>query len=255
MNNGTAPPRLLTRSLRFAFRLVLLLWIVHLGAMLLGLELGYLGVLPRTVTGLWGILFSPLIHADFTHLISNSVPLFVLTTILMYFYRRVATSAFLMLYVLTGLAVWLLADLPLVEAILGLGRGRSFHIGASGVVYALAAFVVASGAFRRNLRAVILALIVVFLYGGMIWGVLPTQPGVSWESHLLGGIVGVFVAYWFKESVEHGEQRPQYSWEEQPEPERERRPYYFDRDLFERTKKERRQDNANGSYRLPDWFQ
>ncbi|MFK7932904.1 MAG: rhomboid family intramembrane serine protease [Saprospiraceae bacterium] len=226
----------LLRSVRFSLRFVVVIWIVHIFQVLTTMDLGYLGLYPRTVFGLRGIAFAPLLHGDFQHLISNSVPFFVMTTMLFFFYKRVANKSFWMMYLLTGIAVW--------------AMGRSvFHIGLSGVVYALAGFMVFSGFFRRNLKAIILSLIVVFLYGGMIWGVLPIQPGVSWESHLLGGIVGILTAYWYKEDIEADEVKEKYSWE--TEPEQLENQYFFERDIFDKTKTERQREKENG---LPSWF-
>ena len=232
----TKKPNKLKQSLRFPLQFLLLIWGVHIVQTLFLFDFGFLGVYPRTIQGLKGVLFSPLIHADFGHLISNSVPFFVLTTIITFFYERVSVVAFFMIYFLTGLAVW--------------SFGRSvFHIGASGVVYGLVAFVFWSGIFRRNLKAIILALIVTVMYSGMFLGVLPNQPGISWESHLLGAIVGIFTAYWFKEDIEKDEKPKQYSWE--LEQETSKRSFYFERDVFEKTKEERRAEKDND---LPEWF-
>lgn len=226
----------LVKSVRFPLQLLAVMWIVHLFQVITTIDLAYLGLYPRVPFGLRGVFFAPLLHADFQHLISNSVPFFVMTTMMFFFYRRVATKSFIMMYFLTGLAVWLF--------------GRSvFHIGASGVVYALAGFMVFSGFFRRNLKAIILALIVVFLYGGMIWGVLPIQPGVSWESHLLGAVVGVLTAYWYKEDIEADEVKKTYSWEN--EPASLDQPYFFERDIFDKTKAEKQQEREIDP---PSWF-
>lgn len=216
----------LAQSLRFSFTLVALIWVIHLLQVLLGIELGMLGVYPREVFGLRGVVFSPLLHADWAHLMSNTPPLFVLTTMIFFFYRRIALPSFFMIYVLSGLAVW--------------GFGRSvFHIGASGVVYGLVAFVFWSGIFRRSLKSIALALIVVFYYGSMIIGIFPGQEGISWESHLLGAVIGAFVAYWYKSEIEKDEKKPTYSWEnEQQLPGQS----FFEQDTFEKTRAERERE-------------
>lgn len=223
--------QLLVSSVSLPLKFILLLWAIHLLQLLTGADFGYLGILPWHAAGLKGIFFAPLIHADFQHLISNSIPLFVLSAIVMYFYRRVAMSSFLTIYILTGMAVWLFA------------RGNVYHIGASGVIYGLVSFVFWTGVFRRSLKAIILALIVTFLYSGMFLGVLPNQEGISWESHLMGGVVGILVAYWFKDQLELDEKPKQYSWE--MENDSTDRPFFFERDVFDRTKEERRRDQQD----------
>lgn len=228
-------PNRFYQSIRFPLQFLAFIWIIHIVQLFLPGDFAFLGLYPRTTMGLRGILFAPLIHGDFGHLISNSTPFFVLTTIILFFYRKVAFKSIFMIYFLTGLSVW--------------AFGRSvFHIGLSGVVYGLVSFVFFSGIFRRNLKAIILALVVLVLYSGMFLGVLPNQPGISWESHLLGGIVGIFVAYWFKEGIERDEVRQPYSWELEPEKES---ALFFERDTFERTKAERQQNKKTD---LPDWF-
>jgi len=172
----------LVGSLRTSALVVAVLWILHLLQRLVSVDLGVWGIYPRTVSGLRGILLGPWIHGDWAHLISNTPPLFALLTLVTYFYRRVAIPAFFLIFLLTGLGVWVF--------------GRPvFHIGASGVVYGLVAFVFWLGVFRRNGKSIALALLVAFYYGSMVLGVLPGQSGISWESHLLGALAGVFTAF------------------------------------------------------------
>lgn len=216
----------LISSLKFPFQFIVLIWGIHFLQVLTNFNLGPYGVYPREVFGLRGIVFSPLIHDDLRHLISNSAPLFVLSAMILYFYRRVAFRSMLMIYLLTGVAVWLFAR-PV------------YHIGASGVVYGLVSFVFWSGVFRRSLKSIILTLIVTFLYSGYSLGVLPNQEGISWESHLLGGLVGIFTAYWYKEEIEADEEKQVPSWENESQ----EKTYFLDRDVFEKTKKEREQES------------
>lgn len=226
----------LAASIAIPLKMITVLWSIHIVQWFLGLKLGFLGVFPQKVFGLKGIFFSPLIHGDFGHLLSNTPPLFVLTGLLIFFYRKVALRSFTMIYFLTGTAVWLF--------------GRPvFHIGASGVIYGLVAFVFWSGIFRRNFKSIALALLVVFYYGSMFMGVLPGQEGISWESHLLGGLVGIFVAWWYKEEIEKDEEKKTYSWE--TEPELPPRPF-FENDLFEKTKVEREKERQ--ARERTDWF-
>lgn len=224
-------------SLIIPFRLIAVLWIIHLIQYILPFNFGYLGIYPGEFWGMRGILFAPLIHSDWGHLLSNTPPLFALSAIIMYFYRRVALPSFVMIYLLTGLGVWLF------------GR-EVFHIGASGVIYGLVSFVFWNGIFRRNLKSIVLALIVVFYYGSMFAGILPGQEGISWESHLIGGIVGILVSYWFKEVIEKDEQKTVYSWELEPE----KKENFLDPDAFEKTRRERmeekrKEDDGSGWFR------
>jgi membrane associated rhomboid family serine protease len=164
---------------------VLLLWIVHVLDVGLSLELNRYGVLPRVAHGLVGVLAAPLLHGDLEHLIGNSVPVFVLGWSLMYFFPDISGRVVGIAWLFTGLGVWVSAR-------------ANIHIGASGVVYALAAFLFTSGLLRRQRTQMGLAMLVVFLYGSMFWGIFPIVPKVSWESHLWGGIAGVVLALMFR---------------------------------------------------------
>ena len=219
-------PNPLIQSLQLPLLFIAFIWGIHLLQYFGDLDFGPFGIYPRQVFGLRGVIVAPLIHADFSHLISNSVPLLALSGIIFYFYRRVAIRSFLLIYLLTGLAVWIF--------------GRSvFHIGASGVVYGLVAFVAANGIFRRNIKSIVLALIVVFFYQGMFAGVLPDQEGISWESHLYGAFVGIFASFFYKEELEEDEvEKPDpFAHEAFEEPQ-----YYLERDIFEKTRLERRNE-------------
>lgn len=198
------------------------LWIVHILKITTDYNFGQYGVFPREWSGMKGILFAPFIHGDFKHLISNSIPLLVLTTILIYFYKKVALPVFVLIYILTGFAVWLFAR-------------RSYHIGASGVVYGLISFVFWSGVFRRNLRSIVLALVVTILYSGYFAGIVPGEDGISWESHLFGAIAGLIVAFLVKGILEDEDVEVDPWADEKLEPEK----YYLPRDAFEKTKAER----------------
>ncbi|MBR9921483.1 MAG: rhomboid family intramembrane serine protease [Bacteroidetes bacterium] len=209
-------------SLNFPLVFVGIMWVIHLLKSVLDLNLVQFGVYPRVTQGIKGIFFSPLIHSDWHHLLSNSVPFVVLSVMIFFFYRRVAIRSYILIYILTGLAVWLF------------GR-RVFHIGASGVVYGLLAFVFWSGIFRRSLKSIVLALIVTFLYSGYFLGVLPNQEGISWESHLLGALAGIFTAFWYKNEIEADEIPKKPSWaDEEPDPPR----YFLERDVFDRKRGE-----------------
>ena len=172
-------------KLRSAFQLtlwfVISLWLIHIASTIFGLELYQYGVYPREITGLQGILFSPLIHASFSHLFSNTLPLIVLGTALLLGYPRASKIVLPSIYFGTGLGVWLFAR-------------ASFHIGASGLTFGLMSFVFVVGALRWDTKAIALSCLVFFMYGGMIWGVFPVDPKISFESHLFGAVIGVVCA-------------------------------------------------------------
>ncbi len=148
-------------------------------------SLVFLGLLPRTLTGLKGILFAPLIHASFYHVISNSIPLFVLGSAVKYFYPESSSKVFVIIYFVPNIFVWLFAR-------------EAYHIGSSGIVYGLGAFLFFSGIVRRDKTSIAVALIVVFLYGGLVWGIFPIKRDISFESHFFGMLVGALLAFVFK---------------------------------------------------------
>ncbi|NWF50009.1 MAG: rhomboid family intramembrane serine protease [Ignavibacteriaceae bacterium] len=173
------------------------MWIVFLVSYFSDAHLGTFGILPRSVYGIPGIFFSPLIHADFTHLISNTFPLFILGTGIFYFYPNAAYKSLMLIYLITGTLVWIFAR-------------QVFHIGASGVIYGFVAYIFFSGLIRRDSKSIALSLLVVFLYGGLIWGILPGNRGISWESHLFGSVAGIISAVVFRKS---DPPKKRYDWE------------------------------------------
>lgn len=188
--------------------IVILMWTVKIAEVVFDFRLSFLGVRPLSVEGLPGILLAPFLHGDWNHLMANSVPMLALGTGLFYFYRSIAFPVLILITVLTGAWVWL-------------GAREATHIGASGVIYGLSAFLMVSGLIRRHPRLMALSMVVVFLYGGMIWGVFPEffpERNISWESHLAGMVAGLILALYFKKE---GPQRPKYSWEFEEEAEEE----------------------------------
>ncbi|MEN8120104.1 MAG: rhomboid family intramembrane serine protease [Bacteroidota bacterium] len=173
-------------SIVIALSAVALLWAILIIDSIIPIDFNQFGIIPRRTEGLKGILFAPLLHANWSHLISNSMPLLVLLTGLFWLYNKVAIRVLIFSTVIGGGLVWLL------------GR-EAFHIGASGVIFSLVAFFIASGIFKKNFKAIILAVFVFFMYGGIVWGVLPGQPGVSWEGHLFGFITGIGLAYFYRD--------------------------------------------------------
>lgn len=182
---------------------VLAMWIVYLLDQEMGLKLKRYGLVPRDTDGLLGVVTSPMLHGSFEHLINNSIPALVLGWSLFYFYKEISGRVLLISWIGTGLLVWVSAR-------------HSVHIGASGVVYALTAFLFVSGFLRKHKSLMAISFMVTFLYGSLIWGVLPIEIGVSWESHLWGGLVGVFLAILFRKI---GLQKPVHDWGEEDEDE------------------------------------
>ena len=177
---------------------VLIIWFVFWIEIKFGLDFTQWGVRPRTFKGLRGVLFSPFIHSGIKHLWHNTTPLLVLSTALFYFYRTISWKVLVLMVFLSGLGTWLI------------GR-TSYHIGMSGVIYGLVAFLFFKGILAKHYRLVALSLVVVFLYGSLIWGTMPTSQNISWEGHLSGFIAGALIALRFRESVP----KPiTYAWEE-----------------------------------------
>jgi len=179
---------------------VFLMWLTRITESLFELDLVSLGIYPLTLKGLPGILFSPFIHEDFRHLLNNSLPFLLLSVALFYFYSEIALRIFSLTYVLTGSLVWL-------------GGREAWHIGASGLVYGLASFLFFSGIIRKYYRLTALSLLIVFIYGEMVWGLFPgIYKNISWESHMLGFISGIFLALVYRNE---GPQKPVYDWMEE----------------------------------------
>ncbi len=192
----------LSNALVLSFILIALPWLVKVAEISFSVSFARFGVLPLKTAGLPGILFSPLIHGDLAHLSANSAPLFLLAAALFYFYRKYSFQILATSWLLTGVFVWLFA------------RGNSYHIGASGVVYALATFHFVSGIIRREPRLMAFSLLVTFLYGSLVWGIFPEffpEKNISWESHLMGIVTGLILAYAFRNN---GPQAKRYEWPE-----------------------------------------
>jgi len=190
-------------AVRIALGFVALIWFIQL--LNWGLDLGVedFGVRPRQLAGLPGILLAPLAHSGFAHLFANSPPLLVAGTTMLYLYPNAALRVFPTVYLGSGVAVWLFA------------RG-GVHVGASGLVYGLVSYIFVAGLIRRDRRAIAASLLVAFMYGALVWGVLPIERGVSWETHLAAGIIGVAMAFVLRRVDVPPRRR--YSWEdEEPE--------------------------------------
>ena len=179
------------------FIFISILWLVKIFESLTGVDFSGYGIEPLTASGLPGIILGPLIHEDFRHLFNNSLPLLFLSTMLFYFYPDVVFRIIILTWVITGLAVWL--------------AGRiGVHIGASGLVYGFASFLFFSGILKKHFRLIALSLLIVFMYGEMVWGLFPgPEKNISWESHMLGFFSGILLSIIF---INKGPQPPVYSW-------------------------------------------
>jgi membrane associated rhomboid family serine protease len=190
------------RAVWIALGFVALLWMIESVNLWFDLELERFGVRPRDWTGLPGIFLAPLLHHDFRHLIANAVPLAVLGTGMFYLYPQSTPKVIPAVWLGADVAVWLL------------GPQNSIHAGASGLVYGLAAYVFVAGILRRDRRAVAASLLVWFLYGSMVWGVLPLEPRVSWQTHLAAALIGIAMALALRRldvlPVKH------FAWEDEP---------------------------------------
>jgi membrane associated rhomboid family serine protease len=201
---------------------VAILCFIHLFSFLAKKDFSTLGILPQTTEGLLGIFTAPLIHGSKEHLFANVSMLIFVGVMFNAYYPSIAYRVFVGLYVLTGVLVWSFAR-------------QVYHIGASGVLYALVSFIFWSGIFRKSKKSSFLAFGILSIYGTMFEGVLPKTPGVSWESHLYGAVIGFIMAYFFKNHLEKDEEKSPYPNAIPYE----QRPFLFARDTFQYTKAER----------------
>ncbi len=182
---------------------ITVLWWIKLIETWMGASFSTLGVYPHTITGLVGLLSAPMLHGSVGHLINNSLPLLVLGTLTFSIYPRTAIRATALIWLGSGLVVWLI------------GR-PSYHIGASGVTHGLMFLLFLLGVLRRDRPAIAAAMIAFFLYGGMLLTILPGEPEVSWEAHMGGAFCGALAAIlWFRRDP--APPRKQYSWENEDE--------------------------------------
>lgn len=178
---------------------VLLIWAIFWFEIRFGFDFTNFGVYPQRFSGLRGVIFSPFIHSGIEHLYHNSIPLFVLSAALFYFYKSIAWRVLVFGILLSGLLTWII------------GR-PAYHIGASGLIYVLVSFLFFKGIIAKHYRLIALSLLVVFLYGSMVWYVMPIKEGMSWEGHLSGMIVGIVFALYFRKNLP---QPKKYYWEQE----------------------------------------
>lgn len=192
------PFKFSTGVIAYPICFVLTIWLVFWFEVRFGYNFSKYGIYPQTLKGLRGVVFSPFIHGSIQHLYHNTIPLLVLSTGLFYFYRSIAWRVLCYGILLSGLLTWLIAR-------------PSYHIGASGLIYVLVSFIFFKGVLAKHFRLIALSLLVVFLYGSMIWYVLPLEDGISWEGHLSGLVTGLLFAFLFKKTIA----KPQkFEWEQ-----------------------------------------
>lgn len=178
------------------------MWLLSVIQHYLDVDFHELGIFPRKMESIKGIVTAPFVHGGFDHLLSNTAPFFLLATAIIYFYRKMAYRLIAFCWLLTGLAVWI-------------GGRYSWHIGASGLVYAFASFLFFAGVLNKERRLIAISLLVSFLYGGLIWGLFPGKKGISWESHLFGFLSGFIFAFFFgKEYLPEKEEKVDTDMEE-----------------------------------------
>lgn len=161
--------------------ILFLIWAIFALNFILPVDLNKFGIYPRTIHGLWGIIFSPFLHANIFHIISNSIPFLVLGSMLFLFYTKYALRVFIYSIIISGTLVWVFAR-------------PAIHIGMSGVIYAFATFLIFAGFYKKKIASILISILVIVLYGGLIWGLFPNNFYVSWEGHISGAIAGYILA-------------------------------------------------------------
>jgi membrane associated rhomboid family serine protease len=190
-----------SRAIILSATFVALLWLIEGCDRLFNLELYRFGVFPRDVSGLAGILFGPLLHGSWGHLIANSSTLLVLVTVLLFAYPRSARWMLLLTWLGSGLGVWLFAR-------------ASYHFGASGLTHGMMFYIFVSGILRHDRQSIALSMIVFFLYGSMVWGIFPQEQGISYETHFFGALCGVVTAFLFR-NLDPLLPEKHYDWEDE----------------------------------------
>ena len=190
-------------SLAIPALLVTLMWVVKMAEMAFSVDLGRWGLQPQTTQGLIGILTMPFLHGSWEHLMANSVPVLVLGTALYYCYPTLANRIMLITWIGSGFLTWCI------------GSPGSTHVGASALIYGINLFLIVSGFIRGNRMLIVISLIMVFLYGSFLWGMIPAfaiPQHISWEGHLSGAITGVLLAFIYKRQ---GPQKEEHHWDDE----------------------------------------
>ena len=204
-SDAISDKRRLRIAFTVAFSFALLLWVLKLIEYLGSFDFAQFGIYPRHAVGLVGILCAPLIHASVAHLFANTPPIIVIGTMLLYGYPRASKVFLPVVYLGSGIAVWMFAR-------------QAYHIGASGLAFGMLFFVFTIGVLRWERRTIAISLLVFFLYGGMVSGIVPGAREISFESHLSGALIGILLAFLLRNrDPETSPER--YSWEnEKTEP-------------------------------------
>lgn len=187
-----------TSTVLYPVLMVLILWLIFWFQVRVDSSIKSFGIRPHKLDGLIGVVTSPFLHADINHLYNNSIPLLVLSMALFYFYHKIAWKVILFGIFTSGLLTWFIGS-------------SGNHIGASGLIYVLVSFIFFKGIFAKHYRLIALSLLVIFLYGSLIWYVFPIKDGMSWEGHLGGLITGIGFALVFRKQVAKPER---YIWED-----------------------------------------
>ncbi|WMJ74814.1 rhomboid family intramembrane serine protease [Cytophagaceae bacterium ABcell3] len=180
----------------------------------LSLNFYKLGIYPRNIKGLPGLITSPFIHSSTSHLYSNAIPIILLTTAIRFFYYDIFYKILFLIWAITNLWIWCLAR-------------ESFHIGASGLLYGFAFFLFFGGIFRKDRPSIALSLLIAFLYGSLFWGLFPFNMHISWEAHLMGALSGLLVAWHFR-SWNLPIKEPEYEWMNEDHDKEEEYPYWLE---------------------------
>ncbi len=192
-------------SLAIPALLVTLMWVVKVAEMAFSIDLSPWGLKPLNTQGLIGVLTMPFLHGSWEHLLTNTPAVLVLGTALYYCYPTLANPVMLVSWLASGLLTWCI------------GSPGSVHVGASALIYSLNLFLIVSGFIRRNRQLIVISLIMVFLYGSFIWGMIPAfakLQHISWEGHLSGAIVGVILALLLRKK---GPQKEEHLWDDEDE--------------------------------------
>lgn len=180
-NHGNEAKRLLRPLLIF----VALIWAIEIiDRLFFAGSLDHLGIQPRQFEGLRGVFLAPLLHGGFNHLLANTVPFLLMGFLVILRHRRHFLAITILIVIISGLGTWLIAP------------AQTVHIGASGLIFGYFSFLVVNAGYERSFRAVIIAIIVIVLYGSFLWGILPAGNGISWQGHLFGLIGGAIAAYY-----------------------------------------------------------
>lgn len=190
--------------IKYPVLFMVICWALFLADLNWNLDLYRFGISPRTVSGLKGILFAPMIHGSWSHIINNTLPVLVLGSLVFYFYKPIAWQVVIWIYFISCIWLWVGGR--------NFNNAENFHFGASILIYGFATFLFFSGVFRKHRQLMVVSALVAFLYGSITYGIFPFDKSMSWEGHLFGAISGILVAYNYRKE---GPQQPKYQWPEE----------------------------------------